>query len=140
MYSGGDRFRQGGAVGTYIAPFSPQTNYLDTTTYINPSNLISFAPLVRITPFPSVSIQFKYPLFWRDNVNDAVYRSSGTYAFAENFRGRFIGMAPQASVAWQINPHLSWTQYVSRLMTSHGLDAAGGSSGTYYQSNFVFRF
>ncbi|MCE2574404.1 alginate export family protein [Komagataeibacter sp. FNDCR2] len=140
VYSGGDTSRQGGAVGTYIAPFSPQTNYLDTTTYINPSNLISFAPLVRITPFHSVSIQFKYPLFWRDNVNDAVYRSSGTYAFAENFRGRFIGMAPQASVAWQINAHLSWTQYVSRLMTSRALDAAGGASGTYYQSNFVFRF
>ena len=38
------------------------------------------------------------------------------------------------------NTHLSWTQYVSRFMTSRGLDAAGGSSGTYYQSNFAFRF
>ena len=140
VYSGGDAARRSGTIGTYTAPFSPQTGYLDTTTYMNPSNLIGFAPLVRITPCSSVSIQLKYPLFWRDSVRDPIYRSTGYYSFAQTFHGRFIGMAPQASLAWQINTHLSWTQYVSRFMTSRGLDAAGGSSGTYYQSNFAFRF
>ncbi|AQU86157.1 hypothetical protein B0W47_00355 [Komagataeibacter nataicola] len=140
VYSGGNASKSQGTVGTYLSPFNPQTNYLDTTTYMTGSNLISFAPLVRITPFKSVSIQFKYPLFWRDSVNDPVYKSSGYYKFAGNFRGRFVGMAPQVSVAWQINTHLSWTQYVSRFMTSRALNEAGGSSGTYYQSNFVFRF
>nr|WP_242501368.1 alginate export family protein [Komagataeibacter xylinus] len=140
VYSGGNASKSGGTVGTYLSPFNPQTNYLDTTTYMTGSNLISFAPLVRITPFKSVSIQFKYPLFWRDSVNDPVYKSSGYYKFAGNFRGRFVGMAPQVSVAWQINTHLSWTQYVSRFMTSRALNEAGGASGTYYQSNLVFRF
>ncbi|WP_374762522.1 alginate export family protein [Komagataeibacter xylinus] len=140
VYSGGNASKSQGTVGTYLSPFNPQTNYLDTTTYMTGSNLISFAPLVRITPFKSVSIQFKYPLFWRDSVNDPVYKSSGYYKFAGNFRGRFVGMAPQVSVAWQINTHLSWTQYVSRFMTSRALNEAGGASGTYYQSNFVFRF
>lgn len=140
VYSGGNASDRNGTIGTYVSPFNPQTNYLDTTTYMTASNLISFAPLVRITPFKSVSIQIKYPLFWRDSVNDPVYKSSGFYKFAGNFRGKFIGMAPQASVAWQINTHVSWTQYVSRFMTSRALNEAGGSSGTYYQSNFVFRF
>ena len=140
VYSGGNASDRSGTIGTYVSPFNPQTNYLDTTTYMTGSNLISFAPLVRITPFKSVSIQIKYPLFWRDSVNDPVYKSSGFYKFAGNFRGKFIGMAPQASVAWQINTHVSWTQYVSRFMTSRALNEAGGSGGTYYQSNFVFRF
>ncbi|WP_225578747.1 alginate export family protein [Novacetimonas hansenii] len=140
IYSGGNDARKNGDIGTYISPFNPQTNYLDTTTYMTASNLISVAPLVRITPFKSVSLQVKFPLFWRDSTNDRVYKSSGAYSFAGNFGGKFIGMAPQASLAWQINTHLSWTQYVSRFMTSRALNDAGGSSGTYYQSNFVFRF
>ncbi|OUI95059.1 hypothetical protein HK13_04030 [Acetobacter indonesiensis] len=140
VYSGGNKNKKDGTIGTYISPFNPQTNYLDTTTYMTGSNLISFAPLVRATFLKSLSLQVKYPLFWRYSTQDPVYRSSGYYTFAHNFDGKFIGMAPQASLAWQITPHFSWTQYVSRFMTSHALNRAGGSSGTYYQSNFVFRF
>nr|WP_279184919.1 hypothetical protein [Acetobacter syzygii] len=98
------------------------------------------APLIRATFLKSLSFQVKYPLFWRYSPNDPVYKSSGSYSFPYQFKGKFVGMAPQASLAWQINTHLSWTQYVSRFMTSNALNRAGGSSGTYYQSNFVFRF
>ncbi|GAA07826.1 hypothetical protein HK16_19095 [Acetobacter senegalensis] len=140
VYSGGNKNKNSGTIGTYISPFNPQTNYLDTTTYMTGSNLISFAPLVRATFVKSLSLQVKYPLFWRYSTQDPIYRSSGFYTFAHNFDGKFIGMAPQASLTWQITPHLSWTQYVSRFMTSHSLNRAGGSSATYYQSNFVFRF
>lgn len=140
VYSGGNKNKTNGTIGTYISPFNPQTNYLDTTTYMTGSNLISFAPLVRATFFKSVSLQVKYPLYWRYSTQDPIYRSSGFYKFAHNFDGKFIGMAPQASLAWQINAHVSWTQYVSRFMTSNALNRAGGSSATYYQSNFVFRF
>lgn len=140
VYSGGNKDKKNGTIGTYISPFNPQTNYLDTTTYMTGSNLISVAPLIRATFFKSVSLQVKYPLFWRYSTQDPIYRSSGFYKFAHDFDGKFIGMAPQASLAWQITQHLSWTQYVSRFMTSNALNKAGGSSATYYQSNFVFRF
>ncbi|AEI38162.1 alginate export family protein [Zymomonas mobilis] len=140
IYSGGNASRTSGTIGTYTTPFNPQTNYLDTTTYIAPSNLISVAPLVRLTPLKSVSLQLKVPLFWRNNTNDPIYRSSGIYSFAGHFDGKFVGTAPQAALVWQINPHFSWTQYISRFVTSRALTEAGASSGTYYQSNFVFRF
>ncbi|WP_260432169.1 alginate export family protein [Zymomonas mobilis] len=140
VYSGGNASKTSGTIGGYITPFNPQTNYLDTTTYIAPSNLISVAPLVRLTPLKSVSLQIKAPLFWRENTDDPIYKSSGIYSFAYNFDGKFIGTAPQAALTWQINTHISWTQYVSRFVTSHALHQAGASSGTYYQSNFVFRF
>ena len=140
VYSGGNKNKTSGTIGTYISPFNPQTNYLDTTTYMTGSNLISFAPLIKATFLKSVSLQVKYPLFWRYSTQDPIYKSSGFYKFTQDFNGKFIGMAPQAALAWQITDHLSWTQYVSRFMTSHALNKAGGSSGTYYQSNFVFRF
>ncbi|GBQ92967.1 hypothetical protein AA23498_1598 [Acetobacter nitrogenifigens DSM 23921 = NBRC 105050] len=140
LYSGGDDARKTGGVGTFIVPFNPQTNYLDTTTYLSGSNLVSLAPLVRFSPFKQVSVQVKYPLLWRESTNDAVYMSSGRYTFAHQLHGGFIGMAPQASLTWQILPHVTWQQYVSRFMVSSSMARAGASSGTYYQSNFIFRF
>jgi len=140
LYSGGDAAPGTGVEGTYIAPFSPQTNYLDTTTYIAPSNLIAISPVIRLTPRNFATIQFKAPFFWRDDTNAPIFSSSSRYVFTRPFTGGFIGVAPQASLSLQLNAHLNWTQYVARFVTSNSLDRAGGSSGTYYQSNFVFRF
>ncbi len=64
---------------------------------------------------------------------------SGVLAWG-HYNGSFIGMAPQATLTWQIGPHLSWGQTLSRFMTSAALNHAGGSSGTYYMSNLSFRF
>jgi len=139
LYSGGSSKSNNGTVGTYIAPFNPQTNYLDTTTYIAPSNLVSLSPVLRITPRNWLSLQFKSPFFWRESTDDAVYGPSGAYTF-NNLHGGFIGIVPQASLTLQLNRHLTWTQYGARFIGSDGLRAAGGKSGSYYQSNFVFRF
>jgi hypothetical protein len=139
LYSGGDTRNKTGDVGTYIAPFNPQTNYLDTTTYIAPSNLISLSPIVRVTPVGFASLQFKCPFFWRDSTNDSIYSSSSAYSYPR-FSGGYVGVVPQASLTLQLNRHLSWTQYGARFITSNSLHAAGARSGSYYQSNFVFRF
>jgi len=139
LYSGGSSKSTNGTIGTYIAPFNPQTNYLDTTTYIAPSNLVSLSPVLRITPRNWLSLQFKSPFFWRESTDDAVYGPSGAYTF-NNLHGGFIGIVPQASLTLQLNRHLTWTQYGARFIGSDGLRAAGGKSGSYYQSNFVFRF
>lgn len=139
LYSGGSSQRNQGTVGTYIAPFNPQTNYLETTTYVAPSNLVSFSPVIRITPRNWLSLQFKSPILWRASTDDAVYGPSGAYA-STSFRGGLIGIVPQASLTMQLNRHLTWTQYGARFIGSDGLRAAGGKSGSYYQSSFVFRF
>lgn len=139
LYSGGDTRSANGTVGTYIAPFNPQTNYLDTTTYIAPSNLISLSPVLRTTPLDWLSLQFKAPFMWRDSTNDDVYSSSKVYSF-RNIGGGLIGIIPQASLTLQLNRHLTWTQYGARFIASDSMKAAGAKSGSYYQSNFVFRF
>jgi len=139
LYSGGNAAAKTGAINTYIAPFNPQTNYLDTTTYIAPSNLIDISPVIRITPRNWATLNFKTPFFWRDSTQDPVFGASGRYAFT-NIHGGYIGVSPQVSLALQINRHLTWTQYGARFHTSEAMQRAGAKSGSYYQSNFVFRF
>ncbi|GBQ11040.1 alginate export family protein [Swaminathania salitolerans] len=139
LYSGGSSRSGSGALGTYIAPFNPQTNYLDTTTYISPSNLVSLSPVIRLTPRKWLSLKLKAPLFWRDSTDDPIYGPSGAYAL-HGLHGGFVGIVPQASLTIQLDRHLTWTQYGARFIGSDGVRKAGGHSGSYYQSNFVFRF
>ncbi|MBF0864814.1 MAG: alginate export family protein [Gluconobacter potus] len=140
LYSGGADGTNG-PVQTYMAPFNPQTNYLDTTTYIQPSNLVSVSPVLSVTPWKGfASIQFKVPFMWRDNADGAIWNSSGPYTFSKTYHGGYIGVVPQASLKLQLNRHLTWQIYGARFMASNGLHAAGGKSGSYAQSNVVFRF
>ncbi|MBS1071127.1 alginate export family protein [Gluconobacter cerinus] len=140
IYSGGSD-GQNGTVRTYMAPFNPQTNYLDTTTYISPSNLVSLSPVISITPWKGfASLRLKAPFMWRENANGAIWSSSGPYTFAHAYRGGYVGVVPQASLTLQINHHLTWQIYGARFMASQSLRKAGAQSGSYAQSNVTFRF
>ena len=140
IYSGGNSHKTTGSVGTFATPFSPQTNYLDTTTYIAPANLISMSPILSITPRHYISLRLKAPVLWRESTSDAVYSSSARYAFSTGLNGRYVGIVPQASLLIQLNQHLSWQMYGARFIVSHNLREAGAKSGSYAQSNLVFRF
>ncbi|WP_245528465.1 alginate export family protein [Gluconobacter morbifer] len=140
IYSGGPDGKNG-TIGTYMAPFNPQTNYLDTTTYIQPSNLVSISPVLRLTPWKGfASLQLKAPFMWRENGDGAIWSSSGPYSFAKTYRGGYIGVVPQASLTIQLQRHLTWQIYGARFFASDSLRAAGAKSGSYAQSNVVFRF
>lgn len=139
LYSGSNTQKTSGGISTYLAPFNPQTNYLDTTTYIAPSNLIAVSPVLRTTPLPFISLRVKMPVMWRASAQDGVYNSSGAYTF-QGISGGLIGIVPQASLVIQLGRHLSWTQYGARFIASNEMRQAGARSGSYYQSNLVFRF
>ncbi|MCQ8242333.1 alginate export family protein [Rhizosaccharibacter radicis] len=140
VYSGGGYSSTSGSEHTYVAPYNPSTNYLDTTTYIAPSNLVSVAPTFEFTPSRYTVLRFKTPLFWREDASGAVYGASRIYSFRQRFSGGFIGAAPQGTFAWRITPHLTWSHDLARFMTSRSLEKAGGSDGTYYLSSLAFRF
>ena len=140
LYSGGDYNRRTGSVGTYAAPYNPSTNYLDTTTYLAPSNLVDTGPALDITTGRYTLLRIKVPVFWRDSTDDAVYGSSRIYTFQGRYNGGYVGVTPQASLAWRITRHLSWTNDLARFFASRALQHAGASDGTYYLSTFDFRF
>lgn len=140
LYSGGNANKTTGSEGTYVAPYNPATNYLDTTTYLTASNLIDTGPVVELSPTLATLIRVKVPFFWRDSTNDAVYGTNRIYAYRGNFSGGYVGTTPQATVAFRINRHLSWTNDIARFFASRQLSKAGASDGTYYLSTIQFRF
>ncbi len=140
VYSGGNDSKKTGSEGTYIAPYNPQSNYLDTTTYFTASNLVSLAPQIEYTPSQSTLLRFKVPVLWRENADDAVYGSGRIYPFRAKYSGGFIGTLPQATLAWRITRHLTWTHDLARYFASRSIEKAGASNGTYYLSTLAFRF
>ena len=140
LYSGGNDRHTTGTVGTYAAPYNPQTNYLDTTTYLAPSNLIDTGPVLEFSPAPIALIRVKVPVFWRDSTDDAVYGSSRIYSYRANYSGGFVGVTPQITLALRLTRHLTWNQDFARFLASTGLSRAGAESGSYYLSTLDYRF
>lgn len=140
IYSGGNQNKTTGSEGTYAAPYNPSTNYLDTTTYLAPSNLIDTGPVLELAPSPWMLVRAKVPVFWRANTDDAVYGSSRIYAYRGKYSGGYVGTTPQASIAFRLNRHLTWTNDIARFFASRELEKAGASDGTYYLSTLQLRF
>ena len=140
LFSGGNDSKKTGSVGTYLVPYNPSSNYLDTTTYFAESNLVSIAPLIEITPSTGTLLRFRVPVLWRDSTDDAVYGSGRIYPFRANYSGGFVGTVPQVNFAWRVTRHLTWSHDLARAFVSRSLQKAGASNGTYYLSTLAFRF
>ena len=140
VWSGGNDSKTTGSVGTYIAPYNPSSNYIDTTTYFTSSNLISLAPLTEITPSRTTLLRLRVPILWRENTNDTLYGSGRVYPFRGKYSGGYVGLVPQASFAWRITRHLTWVHDLARYVASREVEKAGGSDGTYYLSTLSYRF
>ena len=139
LYSGGDNTRNTGSVGTYVLPYVPSSNYLDTTAYIGTSNVIAIAPKADITLTRFAVLRMKVPFFWRDTTRDSIYGLTYVYQFPK-YSGGFIGATPQATLALRLYRHLTWTNDLGRFFASRSLSRAGATDGTYYLSTFTFDF
>ena len=140
VYSGGNYNNKTGNEGTYIAPYNPQSNYLDTTTYFTASNLVNLAPQVEVTPTAKTLLRFRVSELWRESTDDAVYGTGRIYTFRSRYSGGWIGTLPQLNFAWRITRHLTWTHDLARFLASRAIEKAGASDGTYYLSTLAFRF
>lgn len=139
LYSGGNRDKTSGPVGTYTTPFVPLSSYLDTSYYTGTSNLIALSPVFEMNIGKSAVLRLKAPIMWRDNTNDAFYSPSGPYKFT-NYSDSYIGAVPQAMLSLRLNRHLRWNHDVARFFVSDGLRKAGASDATYYLSTLSFIF
>jgi hypothetical protein len=139
IYSGGNRNKTSGTIGTYTTPYIPLSSYLDTTYYAGTSNLIAVSPVIEASLAKTLVLRLKSPVLWRDSTNDAFYSPSAPYSFV-NFRGGYAGVVPQATLSIEITHHLRWNHDIARFFVSNGLQKAGGSDGTYYLSTLSFIF
>lgn len=73
--SGGGGYGDGNLRNAY-APFGNNI-YYSYALFLTPSNLITVAPNVTVTPLSGLRVTAEYQLAWRDDVRDAVYRANG---------------------------------------------------------------
>lgn len=139
LYSGGNRNRTDGTIGTYTTPFVPLSSYLDTSYYTGTSNLIAISPIISMAPTSFAKVQLKAPVLWRASTRDAFYAPGGPYTFTR-FHGGYVGVVPQAQVSLHIGRHLTWNHDFARFFVSTGLSRAGASNSFYYLSTLTFEF
>ena len=140
IYSGGNAHDRYGSTGTYLAPYNPQTNYLDTTAYLAPQNLVDVTPTFEVTPLSNTLLRLRLPFFWRASTNDAIYGPGRVYSFPRPFSGGYVGTIPQANFAIRFSRHLTWTHDIAGVLLSSSLRRPGAQDGFYYQSTLGLRF
>ncbi len=138
IYSGGNRNKTSGTIGTYTTPYVPLSSYLDTTFYTGTSNLIAVSPVLNATIGNKIVFRLKSTVLWRDSTNDAFYSPLAPYNL--NFKGSYVGVVPQATLSIELTRHLRWNHDLARFFVSNGLQRAGASDATYYLSTLSFIF
>lgn len=144
IYSGGNASKTHGAIGTFVAPFSPQNATLDASRTFGHANLLNVGPVMSVTPMPRLSLHFRILGLWRPSLSDALYSTSGRYAFlngsALHTVGHWVGLYPQGNVQFQIDRHLKWQLDGGGMFLSNRLRAAGAKEDDFMISTVTFRF
>ncbi|NHN89546.1 hypothetical protein GOB81_13075 [Acetobacter sp. LMG 1627] len=139
IFSGGNYSKTNGSVGTFGAPYVAAPPYNDSTLSLTSQNLIGVGPIVQAAK-GTVHMRIHVPFFWRESTSDAVYGVNKTYSFRNNLHGGFIGVAPQAQIAWSFRRHWTWTHDLEGLALSRGMRQAGAKSGLFYMQTLTFEF
>lgn len=135
----------GGAYGgaklrTAYAPFGNNV-YYSYQLFLTPSNLVTLAPSVTVSPIEPIRLTAEYELAWRDTIHDAVYRANGQpFAGTQNVAGKRIGDVARLQMVWTITPRLSITSRYEHLAAGPALARAGFHSSDFLSGWASFRF
>ncbi len=140
LFSGGSYHSKDGAVGTFATPYFPLPYYNDVTLAVTSQNLVGVGPVITATPLSTVHLRLHVPVFWRESTQDAVYGTGKIYSWRNTLHGGFIGVTPQAQLAWNFAPHWAWTHDIAGFAASHGMRQAGAKSGVFYMQTVEFKF
>jgi hypothetical protein len=122
------------------APFGNNV-YYSYQLFLTPSNLITLAPSVTVSPIEPIRVTAEYELAWRDNVHDAVYRANGQpFAGTQKVGGKRIGDVARLQMVWTITPRLSLTGRYEHLAAGPVLTRAGFHSSDFLSGWVSFRF
>ncbi|HEX7820622.1 MAG TPA: alginate export family protein [Sphingobium sp.] len=122
------------------APFGNNI-YFSYQLSLTPSNLVSVAPTVAVTPFRKARLTAEYLMAWRNSSYDAVYRANGQpFAGTQNGRARKIADVARLQLVWSITPRLSITGRYEHLAAGPALTDAGYHSSDFLAGWISFRF
>jgi hypothetical protein len=139
-YSSGGGGYGGQTLRNAYAPFGNNI-YYSYQLFLTPSNLVTLAPNVTVSPAKSLRLTAEYALNWRANVTDAVYRASGApFAGTQNFHAARIANVSRLQAVWAVTPRVSFTGRYEHLAAGPALKDAGYKSSDFLAGWISLRF
>ncbi|NVO32281.1 alginate export family protein [Hymenobacter lapidiphilus] len=94
---------------TFFPP-APRGAYFGAVGANGPPNILGFAPTLRLTPAPGLTVLGYCYFFWRQSLRDGVYNVPGFPIRSPGpGRARYIGTQPELDASWQFSRYLSLT-------------------------------
>ncbi|MEH3099130.1 alginate export family protein [Sphingomonas adhaesiva] len=115
--------------------------YYSYGLFLTPSNLVAFAPIVRVQPARGITLTLEHQWAWRPNDRDSIYRANTThYVGTARVRGHRIARLPRAQLQWTINPRLSFLGRLEYLDAQEALTRAGYTDSAFAAGWVSYRF
>ncbi|MGO4409654.1 MULTISPECIES: alginate export family protein [unclassified Brevundimonas] len=129
-----------GKVRTFNPLYTGQ-QYYAASGYLAGSNLVEAGPTLAFNPSKDVRVSAYNRWYWKQDRDDAVYGRGFTPlpGTAGDTVG-YVGMQPDLTVQWSINPHLTLTAEAAYFDVSDGLKRAGGRDVFYSLVDLTFMF
>lgn len=138
----GDRDAADPALQSFNPLFPSATAYSGSSGLIGASNIVDVTPTLRLVPHPRLTVTAEAAMYRRQQRGDGLYS-----VFVTPLRGpgsssaATIGLAPAASVSWQVDRHLVWTTAVSRFAPGAYLESVPPARPVSYATTVVtYRF
>jgi hypothetical protein len=129
-----------GKLGNALAPYGNNI-YYSYAGFLTPTNLMTVAPSLTVSPTKAIRVTAEYQLAWRQTERDAIYRSNGTpYANTVGSGGKKIGDVARLQAIWTLTPRLSVTGRLEHLFPDGALTSNGYAASSYAAGWVSFRF
>jgi hypothetical protein len=125
-----------------FSPPAPRGAYFGAVGANGPPNILGFAPTLRLTPAPGLTVLGYCYFFWRQSRSDGVYNIPGfPIRAAGPSRARYIGTQPELDASWQINRYLSLTSAYAFFSAGQFIQDAQPSEDIHYLATWLtFKF
>ncbi len=129
-----------GPLRNAISPYGANTPFAHHL-FLSATNIVALAPKIEIRPAGNVRVQAEYEFVWRDNVHDAIYRSSArALSGTANNQARKTGELPRVQLQWAITPRISLTSRYEHVFAGPGLTKAGYGDSDFLATWVSLRF
>lgn len=139
-YASGGGGYGGRTLRNAYAPFGNNI-YYSYQLFLTPSNLVTLAPNITVSPAKALRLTAEYALNWRADANDAVYRANGApFAGTQKFHAARIANVSRLQAVWAVTPRVSLTGRYEHLAAGPALRDAGYASSDFLAGWISLRF
>jgi Alginate export len=128
-----------GHFGTFN-PLFFKSGYFDDASLIRPSNIIDIHPTLQLQGPHSLLVTVGSDLIWRYTRHDGIYGPPGNLELSSGGQGRYLATTAEASIQWQLSPHLSWIGSYNRFFTGNYVRSANGHDVDFFGTWATFTF